>query len=141
MAGVGYVTLMIGMNDIGNSSALNPVSAEEIIAGYRQLIARAHEKGIAVYGATLTPFEGARYYSPEKDLVREAVNDWIRIRGEFDGVIDFDAAVRDPGHPSRLLPAFDSGDHLHPNDRGYEAMANAVPLTLFRPPQQAAGGK
>ncbi|WP_082439701.1 MULTISPECIES: SGNH/GDSL hydrolase family protein [unclassified Massilia] len=131
-AGVRYMTLMIGINDIGNSSAANPVSADDLIAGYRQVIARAHEKGIAVYGATLTPFEGAGYYSPEKEVVRQAVNNWIRSSDEFDAVIDFDRVTRDPAHPTRFLPAYDSGDHLHPNDLGYQAMGNAVPLELFR---------
>jgi lysophospholipase L1-like esterase len=131
-AGVRYMTLMIGINDIGNSSATNPVSADDLIAGYRQVIARAHIKGIAIYGATLTPFEGAGYYSPEKEVVRQAVNNWIRSSDEFDGVIDFDRVTRDPSHPTRFLPAYDSGDHLHPNDLGYQAMGNAVPLELFR---------
>jgi lysophospholipase L1-like esterase len=131
-AGVRYMTLMIGINDIGNSSAASPVSSDDLIAGYRQVIARAHAKGIAVYGATLTPFEGAGYYSPEKDVVRQAVNNWIRSSDEFDGVIDFDRVTRDPAHPTRFLPAYDSGDHLHPNDLGYQAMGNAVPLELFR---------
>ena len=131
-AGVRYMTLMIGINDIGNSSATNPVSADDLIAGYRQVIARAHEKGIAVYGATLTPFEGAGYYSPEKEVVRQAVNNWIRSSDEFDAVIDFDRVTRDPAHPTRFLPAYDSGDHLHPNDLGYQAMGTAVPLELFR---------
>jgi lysophospholipase L1-like esterase len=118
--------------DSGNRLLSNPVSADDLIAGYRQVIARAHAKGIAVYGATLTPFEGAAYYSPEKEVVRQAVNNWIRSGDEFDGVIDFDRATRDPGHPTRFLPAYDSGDHLHPNDLGYQAMRNAVPLELFR---------
>ena len=131
-AGVRYMTLMIGINDIGNSSATNPVSSGDLIAGYRQVIARAHARGIAVYGATLTPFEGAGYYSPEKEVVRQAVNSWIRSSDEFDGVIDFDRVTRDPSHPARLLPAYDSGDHLHPNDFGYQAMGTAVPLELFR---------
>jgi lysophospholipase L1-like esterase len=131
-AGVRYMTLMIGINDIGNSSATNPVTAGDLIAGYRQVIARAHAKGIAVYGATLTPFEGAGYYSPEKEAVRQAVNNWIRSSDEFDAVIDFDRVTRDPAHPTRFLPAYDSGDHLHPNDLGYQAMGNAVPLELFR---------
>jgi lysophospholipase L1-like esterase len=131
-AGVKYMTVMLGINDIGNSPNDNPISVDVLIAGYRQLIARAHEKGIAIYGATLTPFEGAGYYSPQKDVVRQAVNNWIRSNDEFDGVIDFDAVTRDPAHPSRFLPAYDSGDHLHPNDLGYQAMGNAVPLELFR---------
>jgi lysophospholipase L1-like esterase len=131
-AGVRYMTVMLGINDIGNSPNATPIAAEELIAGYRQLIARAHVKGIAAFGATLTPFEGAGYYSPEKEVVRQAVNNWIRSSDEFDGVIDFDRVTRDPAHPTRFLPAYDSGDHLHPNDLGYQAMGNAVPLELFR---------
>jgi lysophospholipase L1-like esterase len=130
--GVRYMTLLIGINDIGNSSATNPVTLEDLVAGYRQLIARAHAKGISIIGGTLLPFEGAGYYSSEKDQLRQAVNEWIRNHDEFDAVIDFDRATRDPLRPSRLLPAYDSGDHLHPNDLGYQAMANAVPLTVFR---------
>ncbi len=131
-AGVRYMTLMIGINDIGNSPAANPIPAADLIAGYRQVIARAHAKGIAVFGATLTPFEGAAYYSPEKEVVRQAVNNWMRSSDAFEAVIDFDLATRDPARPSRFLPAYDSGDHLHPSDLGYQAMGNAVPLTLFR---------
>jgi lysophospholipase L1-like esterase len=132
-AGVRAMTVMLGINDIGHSSDDSPLpgGASDLIAGYRQLIARAHEHGIAVYGATLTPFEGAKYYSPEKEQMREAVNDWIRGSGEFDGVIDFDKVTRDPAQPKRFLPAYDSGDHLHPNDAGYQAMGNAVPLAWF----------
>jgi lysophospholipase L1-like esterase len=99
------------------------------------LIARARAKGIASYGVTLTPFEGtvfAGYYTPAKEAVRQAVNNWIRSSGEFDAVIDFERAVRDPSRPTRMLPAYDSGDHLHPNDAGMQAMANAIPLELFR---------
>ncbi len=111
------------------------MTPQDLIAGYRQLIARAHAKGIPVYGATLTPFEGTvfpGYYTREKEAVRQAVNNWIRSSDEFDAVIDFDRAVRDPAHPTRMLPAYDSGDHLHPNDLGMQAMANAIPLELFR---------
>jgi lysophospholipase L1-like esterase len=139
-AGVRYVVVLIGINDIGHPGtgtipASEEPTAEELIAGYRQLIARAHEKGIAIYGATLTPFEGTvfpGYYSPEKEQIRQAVNNWIRSSDAFDGVIDFDRAVRDPAHPTRMLPAYDSGDHLHPNDLGMQALANAIPLQLFR---------
>ncbi len=139
-AGVRYMVVLIGINDIGHPGtgtipASEAPTVADLIAGYRQLIARAHAKGIAVYGATLTPFEGTvfpGYYSPEKEQIREAVNNWIRSGDEFDGVIDFDRAVRDPSHPTRMLPAYDSGDHLHPNDLGMQAMANAIPLQLFR---------
>ncbi|MFC4929752.1 SGNH/GDSL hydrolase family protein [Massilia sp. GCM10023247] len=139
-AGVRYLIVLIGINDIGHpgsgsAPASEAVTAQDLIAGYRQLIARAHAKGIPVYGATLTPFEGTvfpGYYTPQKETVREAVNNWIRSSDEFDAVIDFDRAVRDPAHPTRMLPAYDSGDHLHPNDLGMQAMANAIPLELFR---------
>jgi lysophospholipase L1-like esterase len=139
-AGVKYMIVLIGINDIGHpGTGTIPMSEEptldEMIAGYRQLIERAHAKGIAAYGATLTPFEGTifpGYYSPEKEQLREAVNNWIRSSDAFDAVIDFDRAVRDPSHPTRMLPAYDSGDHLHPNDLGMQAMANAIPLELFR---------
>ena len=137
-SGVRYLVILIGINDIGNSSATSPVTSEDLIAGYRQLILRARAKGISVIGATLTPFEGAGYYSPEKEVVRQAVNNWIRNNDEFDAVIDFDRATRDPAHPTRFLPAYDSGDHLHPNDLGYQAMGNAVPLSLFRSAAKAA---
>ena len=137
-AGVRILVVLVGINDIGNSSATNPVTADDLVAGYRQLIARAHAKGIAVIGGTLTPFEGAGYYSAEKEAVRQAVNNWIRNHDEFDAVLDFDRATRDPARPSRLLPAYDSGDHLHPNDLGYQAMGSAVPLTLLRGVPKAA---
>jgi lysophospholipase L1-like esterase len=131
-AGVRYIALMMGIDDIGNSPNDNPVSADQLIALYRQLIARAHAKGIPVYGATLAPFEGARYHSLQKEASRQALNEWIRNNGEFDGVIDFDHVLRDPAHLARLLPAYDSGDHLHPNELGYQAMGDGVPLDLFR---------
>ena len=147
-AGVRYLIVLLGINDIGApGTASTPpdqaVTADDLIAGYRQLIARAHVKGIAIYGATMTPFEGTAnpgYYTPEKELIREAVNNWIRSSDEFDAVIDFDRATRDPAHPTRFLPAFDSGDHLHPNDLGMQAMGNAIPLELFsgRPLVRAA---
>ncbi|TFW33610.1 SGNH/GDSL hydrolase family protein [Massilia horti] len=138
-AGVRHMIVLIGINDIGHpGTGTIPVSdmptLGEMIAGYRQLIARAHAKGITVHGATLTPFEGTRfagYYTPEKEALRVAVNNWIRTSGEFDSVIDFDAAVRDPDHPARMLAAYDSGDHLHPSDQGMQAMANAIPLALL----------
>lgn len=139
-AGVESMIVLIGINDIGHPGTgtiplSETVTPDDVIAGYRQLIARAHEKGIAVFGATLTPFEGTTfpgYYTPAKEVVRQAVNQWIRTSDAFDGVIDFERAVRDPDHPTRMLPAYDSGDHLHPNDLGMQAMANAIPLDLFR---------
>ncbi len=139
-SGVRHLIVLIGINDIGHPGTgtipvTETVTAQDLIAGYRQLIARAHAKGIPAYGATLTPFEGTvfpGYYSPEKEAVSQAVNKWIRGSDEFDAVIDFDRAVRDPANPTRMLPAYDSGDHLHPNDLGMQAMANAIPLELFR---------
>jgi lysophospholipase L1-like esterase len=131
-AGLRHIAVMMGIDDIGSSPNDNPVSIDLLIAGYRELIARAHEKGIPIFGATLAPFEGARYYSAQKETVRQALNDWIRNNGEFDGVIDFDHVLRDPAHLARLLPAYDSGDHLHPNELGYQAMADGLPLALFR---------
>jgi lysophospholipase L1-like esterase len=132
-AGVRYVAVLVGINDIGHSALGDgPVlTAADLVAGYRQLIARAHEKGLVVYGATLTPMGGSRYDVADAEELRAAVNEWIRNGGEFDGVIDFDRVTRDPAQPRRLLPLYDSADHLHPNDAGYRAMGEAVPLQLF----------
>jgi lysophospholipase L1-like esterase len=134
-AGVGYVIVLLGINDIGRSTTgqpPQPVNAEEIIGGYRQMITRAHQQGLKIVGCTLTPFEGAAYFTPEGETKRETVNNFIRTGGAYDGVIDFDSAVRDPGHPSRFLPMYDSGDHLHPNDAGYKAMADVIDISLFK---------
>jgi lysophospholipase L1-like esterase len=129
---------MEGINDIGHSTSANlpeqDVSAEQIIAGMKQIIDRVHEHGVKIYGATLTPYEGTvfhGYYQPVGEVKREAVNAWIRTGGAFDAVIDFDAAVRDPDHPTRIRPDYDVDDHLHPNDAGYRAMGDAVELKLF----------
>jgi lysophospholipase L1-like esterase len=137
--GARWLVVLEGINNIGIPGAFGlsaeEVSAADIINGHRQLIVRARERGLKVYGATLTPFEGTifpGYYSAAGEAKRQAVNAWIRHGGEFDAVIDFDRALRDPSNPGRLLPAYDSGDHLHPNDAGYQAMANAVDLKLFR---------
>jgi lysophospholipase L1-like esterase len=136
--GVRFVIVLLGINDIGHPGGAAPasdeVTADEITAGYRQFITRAHALGIRVFGATLLPFEDttlANFYSPEKEKKRQAVNQWIRTGGAFDAVIDFDQAVRDPAHPARMLPAYDGGDHLHPSDAGMKAMADAIPLQLF----------
>jgi len=136
--GVRHVVVLLGINDIGLPGAFSSPEEEatvaEMIAGYRQLIAGAHEHGLSAYGATMTPFEGTifpGYYTAAKEAKRLAVNQWIRTSGEWDAVIDFDRAIRDPGHPLRLLPEYDSGDHLHPNDAGMRAMADAIPLSLF----------
>jgi lysophospholipase L1-like esterase len=138
--GAEYVIVLLGINDIGHPGASAPpeeaVSAADIIAGHRQFIVRAHQAGLRIFGATLTPFQETTlpgFYSPEKEVTRQAVNTWIRTSGEFDAVIDFDAALRDPAHPSRMLPAYDGGDHLHPSDAGMQALANAFPLHLLKP--------
>jgi lysophospholipase L1-like esterase len=132
--GVTHVVLLEGINDLGMSRQGPRPTAADLTAGHVQLIARARARGLRVYGATLLPFEGttyAGYWSPEGEATRQKFNEWILTSHAYDGVIDFDAAVRDPNHPTRLLPEYDSGDHLHPNDRGYQAMANAVNLALF----------
>ncbi|HZD01458.1 MAG TPA: SGNH/GDSL hydrolase family protein [Actinomycetes bacterium] len=143
--GVTDVILLEGINDIGFSVSLAPdqdVSAAEIIEGMRNLIARAHAKGLRIYGGTLLPFQGAFYSTPQGEAKRQAVNHWIRTSGEFDAVVDFDAALRDPADPLRFRPEYDSGDHLHPSDVGYRAMAQAVDLSLFgvRAPERTAVG-
>ena len=109
------------------------IASWQIVAGYQQLIAAAHARGLRIFGATLLPFQGAGYYSAAGEATREAVNAWIRTSGAFDGVIDFDQVMRDPADPLRLNPVYDSGDHLHPNDAGYQAMANAINLAMLLP--------
>lgn len=134
--GVTHVTVLEGINDIGFSGFFpaEAVTADQIIEGHKQLIRRAHARGLKIYGCTLTPFEGSfpGYFTPAGEVKRQTVNAWIRTSGEYDAVIDFDAAVRDPANPTRILPLYDSGDHLHPNDTGYAAMANAIDLKLFK---------
>ncbi|AXA92398.1 SGNH/GDSL hydrolase family protein [Massilia sp. YMA4] len=136
--GVTAVVLLIGINDIGwPGTPFAPAdavpTAAQLIAGYRELIALARSRGVRVIGGTLLPFRGALastpfegYWRPAKEAVRQQVNTWIRDGGEFDAVADFDAALRDPGDSQRMLPAYDSGDHLHPGDAGYTAMAQVV---------------
>ncbi len=114
------------------------VNAQDLIMGMQQLIDRAHQHGIRVFGATLTPYEGADYYTRDGETTRQEVNRWIRTGGKFDGFFDFDAAVRDPNHPGMFLAAYDSGDHLHPNAGGFKAMAGAVDLTALRGKKGAA---
>lgn len=135
-AGARWLVILEGINDIGRGlgPAATPetaVSADDLIAADRQMIERAHTHGMKVIGATLTPYEGAGYYSEAGEAARVALNSWIRTGGAFDAVVDFDKATRDPSHPARFLPEYDSGDHLHPNDVGYQAMADAVDLTIF----------
>lgn len=103
-----------------------------MIAGYRQLIARAHARGLKVIAATITPYGGAAYYSEEGDAVRQAINQWIRTSKELDGVLDFDAVIRDPAKPTQIRDGLHAGDHLHGSDAGYAAMAAAIDLKLFR---------
>ena len=146
--GVSSLIVLEGINDIGwphmkprlpNGTTLKElpfthevVSAEDLIMGLQQIIERAHQHGIRVFGATLTPYEGADYYSNDGEATREAVNRWIRTSGAFDAVIDFDAAVRDPNHPTQFREGYQSGDHLHPSATGYKAMAGAVDLSVLR---------
>jgi peptidoglycan/xylan/chitin deacetylase (PgdA/CDA1 family) len=138
--GVRYLIVLEGVNDLGMMGrggevprAQHDEMVRQIIAAYKQMITRARSRNLLVIGATILPFVGSEFYHPgaSTEADRRALNDWIREPGHFDGVIDFDAAMRDPEHPERLLAAFDSGDHLHPSPAGYAAMANAVPLTLF----------
>ena len=137
--GVKYVIVLEGINDLGHPGSSAPesesVTAKDLIAGLKQMIARAHERGIRIFGATLTPFAGTvfpGYFTPEKEVKRKAVNEWIRTSRAFDAKIHFDKAVRDPNERNHMLPAYDSGDHLHPDDAGYKAMGEAIPLSLFR---------
>jgi len=139
-AGVRWLIVFEGVNDLGGLTRTGEVSPAEhaafvqrVIAAYQQIVMRAHAHAFRVIGATITPYAGSDYYHPgplnEKD--RQAVNEWIRAAGHFDAVVDFDAVVRDPLHPDRLLPAYDCGDHLHPSPAGYRAMGEAIPLSLF----------
>jgi len=132
-SGVKWVMLLEGINDIGRVGTPTPEAptADDLIAGYRQFIDAAHTHGIKVIGCTLTPYMGAGYSREAGEAVREAVNTFIRTGGAFDAVVDFDAATRDSADPQRIRAAFDPGDHLHPNDAGYQAMANAVDLSIF----------
>jgi lysophospholipase L1-like esterase len=146
--GVSTLIVLEGINDIGwphmkprlpNGSTVKEtpfthevVSAEDLITGLQQIIERAHQHGIKVFGATLTPYEGADYYSEDGEATRLAVNQWIRTGGAFDGVFDFDAAVRNPSRPSQFREDYHSGDHLHPSAAGYKAMADVIDLTMLR---------
>ena len=150
LAQPGVVSMIVleGINDIGwphmkpklpNGTTMKEapfagelVTAQELIMGLQQIIERAHQHGIRVFGATLTPYEGADYYSEDGEATRQAVNQWIRTSGAFDGVFDFDAAVRDPSHPGQFREGYHSGDHLHPSAIGYKAMANAIDLAMLR---------
>lgn len=144
--GASAVVIFEGVNDLGiaygnlaggpgaaltGGAAQPKITAEQMIAGYEQLISRARSQGLDVIGATITPYEGAGYYSAEGEAVREAINRWIRESGAFDGVLDFDAALRDPQHPTRIADGLHAGDFLHGSDAGYRVIADAIDLTLF----------
>ena len=155
--GVSGLIVLEGINDIGfphlkprlpDGTVLKDlpftrevVSAEDLITGLQQIIERAHQHGIKVFGATLTPFEGADYYSEDGEGERQAINKWIRTSGAFDGVFDFDEAVRDPNHPSQFREGYHSGDHLHPSATGYKAMADAVDLNILRGAERSKAKK
>jgi lysophospholipase L1-like esterase len=136
IAGVTDIVLLEGINDLGVAyapgDARDVVDAEDLILAYRQMIERAHLRGVRVFGATIMPYEGAVYYAPAGETERTRVNDWIRNGGAFDGVIDLDAVMRDPKDPERLTQGYEIGDHLHPGDAGYAAMAEAVAAFLDR---------
>jgi lysophospholipase L1-like esterase len=148
LPGVSYVIVFLGVNDLGISYGNfpsgpigeyfksqmppNKPTAESMIAAYWQLIDRAHAKGLKVYGATIAPYEGALYYSSEGNAVRETINKWIRNGKAFDGVLDFDAAFRDPMKPTQMAVPLQSGDHLHGSDAGYEAVAKSIDLGMFK---------
>jgi lysophospholipase L1-like esterase len=141
-SGINAVILFEGTNDIGQpdtpAAATNPcfsqtqVTADEVIAGYKQIIVRTHVRGLKIFGATILPYQGYGGWTASGEAKRVAVNQWIRTSGAFDGVIDFDAALRDPAVPSRMAIQYDSGDHLHPGPAGHAAMGNAIDLALFR---------
>ena len=132
-SGVRYLIVLEGTNDIGHlfKPPINAVDALQLETALSQMAERAHNAKIKIYGATMLPFAGAGYYTLRGERIREAVNEWIRTSGTFDGVIDFDRATRDPKRSTRFLPQYDSGDHLHPNDAGYKAMGDAVDLNFF----------
>ncbi|MES1201096.1 MAG: SGNH/GDSL hydrolase family protein [Pseudomonadota bacterium] len=145
-AGVRYVIVLEGINDLGTlPHDASPQQHTDLVArmidAYAQMVARAHARGLKIYGATILPYMGTTGYAPTavNEADRQAVNAWVRAPGHFDAVIDFDAAMRDPAQPDRLNPAYDTGDHLHPNVAGYAAMAAAVPLALFHEDAAAAG--
>jgi lysophospholipase L1-like esterase len=141
--GLGYVVVFEGINDLAVSYAPSehdefltafpggPVTADDVIAGYRDLAGRAHRRGVKIVAATLTPYEGLDLYSPAGERARQTVNDWIRTAGAFDAVLDFDAVWRDPQHPSRIRGDLHMGDFAHGNDAGYRALADAIDLDLF----------
>lgn len=140
-SGIKYLIVLEGVNDLGVLTRDRPARPDQhrqmvdrILIAYRQMIGRAHEQKIKVIGATIMPYAGSNYYHPDAqdEADRQMINAWIRARGHFDAVIDFDALMRDPIQPGRLRKDYDSGDGLHPSPAGYKAMGNAIPLSLFR---------
>ena len=129
--GVTHVVVLESINDIGMTRDPAIPTVDDLIVGHRALIQRAHARGLTVYAGTLTPFEGAAYWSEAGEEKRQAVNEWIRTSGAYDGGIDFDAAVRDPASPNRFVESYQAGDWLHPNDVGYQRMADAIDVTMF----------
>lgn len=132
-SGVTHVIVLEGINDIGLAFDDASPTVPELIGAHQQLAARAHARGLKIFAGTLTPFEGAFYATPVGETKRRELNTWIRTSGTYDGVIDFEQAVRDPQQPTRMMLAFDPGDHLHFNDAGYQKMADAIDLDFFRP--------
>jgi lysophospholipase L1-like esterase len=136
--GITHVIVQLGGNDIFTINPTENVSVDQVIQGYKQLIERAHAKGLKIYGCTATPVQGFLLpgtpfpvFTLENEAKRQAVNAWIRTSGEYDAVIDFDRVLRDPDAPTRILPLYDSGDHGHPTDAGYRALADSIDLGLF----------
>jgi lysophospholipase L1-like esterase len=141
LPGVTDVIVLEGINDIGNARENPTPTAEDLIAGHKQLIEQAHARGLRIFGATLTPFWGAAYYTEVGEAKRQALNDWIRTSKAYDGVIDFDKATRDPSDPKKLLGQYDSCDYLHPSDAGYKAMGEAIDVSLFRSARSTASSR
>jgi lysophospholipase L1-like esterase len=135
--GVTHTIIMLGTNDLRNRwrKPEEEVTAAQMIAGLKQLAVRGHSHGIRVIGATLTPFENETFlpgaWNPKREAIRQEVNEWMRKADAFDAIVDFDQALRDPDHPTRMLPIYDCDDHLHPSDVGYRAMGDAIDLSLF----------
>ena len=135
--GVTHTVIMLGTNDLRNRPGKieEEVTASQMIAGLKQFAVRGQAHGIKVILATLTPFENETFlpgaWNPKREAVRQAVNEWLRKTDDFDAIVDFDRALRDPDHPTSMLPIYDCGDHLHPSDWGYRAMGDAIDLKLF----------
>jgi lysophospholipase L1-like esterase len=132
LPGATHVIVLEGINDIGNARDNPTPTAEDLIAAHKQLIEQAHARGLRIFGATLTPFWGAAYYTEAGEAKRQALNQWIRTGNGYDSVVDFDKATRDPADPKKFLEKYDSCDYLHPSDAGYQAMGDAIDLSLFK---------